>query len=40
MSGGTFYGVIAAALLLPALPLPMMLLGGVLGPLAACCSWC
>ncbi|MFQ2101367.1 Fe(3+)-hydroxamate ABC transporter permease FhuB [Aeromonas sanarellii] len=31
VSGGTFMGVIAAALLLPALPLPMMLLGGVLG---------
>ncbi|WP_421245926.1 Fe(3+)-hydroxamate ABC transporter permease FhuB [Aeromonas sanarellii] len=31
VSGGTFMGVIAAALLLPALPLPMMLPGGVLG---------
>lgn len=31
VSGGTFMGVIATALLLPALPLPMMLLGGVLG---------
>lgn len=31
VSGGTFMGVIVTALLLPALPLPMMLLGGVLG---------
>lgn len=31
VSGGTFMGVIAMALLLPALPLPLMLLGGVLG---------
>lgn len=31
VSGGTFMGVIATALLLPALPLPLMLLGGVLG---------
>lgn len=31
VSGGTFMGVIATALLLPALPLPMMLLGGLLG---------
>lgn len=31
VSGGTFMGVIAMALLLPALPLPMMLLGGLIG---------
>ncbi|MDM5078334.1 Fe(3+)-hydroxamate ABC transporter permease FhuB [Aeromonas media] len=31
VSGGTFMGVIVAALLLPALPLPMMLLGGLVG---------
>ena len=31
VSGGTFMGVLATALLLPALPLPLMLLGGVLG---------
>ncbi|WP_413163276.1 Fe(3+)-hydroxamate ABC transporter permease FhuB [Aeromonas salmonicida] len=31
VSGGTFMGVIATALLLPALPLPMMLLGGLIG---------
>lgn len=31
VSGGTFMGVIAAALLLPTLPLPMMLLGGLVG---------
>lgn len=31
VSGGTFMGVIATALLLPALPLSLMLLGGVLG---------
>lgn len=31
VSGGTFMGVIATALLLPALPLPIMLLGGLLG---------
>lgn len=31
VSGGTFMGVIATALLLPALPLPMLLLGGLLG---------
>ncbi|HDU8492878.1 TPA: Fe(3+)-hydroxamate ABC transporter permease FhuB [Aeromonas hydrophila] len=31
VSGGTFMGVIATALLLPALPLPMMLAGGLLG---------
>ncbi|MFR9701873.1 Fe(3+)-hydroxamate ABC transporter permease FhuB [Aeromonas sanarellii] len=31
VSGGTFMGVIATALLLPALPLPMMLLGGLVG---------
>jgi iron complex transport system permease protein len=34
VSGGTFMGVIAAALLLPALPLPMMLLGGLMGAFA------
>ncbi|HGY1013489.1 TPA: Fe(3+)-hydroxamate ABC transporter permease FhuB [Aeromonas salmonicida subsp. smithia] len=34
VSGGTFMGVIATALLLPALPLPMMLLGGLLGAFA------
>lgn len=34
VSGGTFMGVIAAALLLPALPLPMMLLGGLVGAFA------
>ena len=34
VSGGTFMGVIAAALLLPALPLPMMLLGGLVGVFA------
>ena len=34
VSGGTFMGVIVTALLLPALPLPMMLLGGVLGAFA------
>lgn len=31
VSGGTFMGVIATALLLPALPLPLMLVGGLLG---------
>ncbi|MFM1694827.1 Fe(3+)-hydroxamate ABC transporter permease FhuB [Aeromonas salmonicida] len=31
VSGGTFMGVITTALLLPALPLPMMLLGGLIG---------
>lgn len=31
VSGGTFMGVIATALLLPALPLPLMLSGGLLG---------
>ncbi|EPC4027251.1 Fe(3+)-hydroxamate ABC transporter permease FhuB [Aeromonas salmonicida] len=31
VSGGTFMGVLATALLLPALPLPMMLLGGLIG---------
>ncbi|RAJ04356.1 Fe(3+)-hydroxamate ABC transporter permease FhuB [Aeromonas salmonicida] len=31
VSGGTFMGVIATALLLPALTLPMMLLGGLIG---------
>ncbi|MBF4801979.1 iron chelate uptake ABC transporter family permease subunit, partial [Aeromonas hydrophila] len=31
VSGGTFMGVIATALLLPALPLPMMLAGGLIG---------
>ncbi|WP_265452149.1 Fe(3+)-hydroxamate ABC transporter permease FhuB [Aeromonas salmonicida] len=31
VSGGTFMGVIATALLLPALPLLMMLLGGLIG---------
>ncbi|AYK20104.1 Fe(3+)-hydroxamate ABC transporter permease FhuB [Aeromonas veronii] len=31
VSGGTFMGVIATALLLPALPLPLMLAGGLLG---------
>ncbi|MBP0604163.1 Fe(3+)-hydroxamate ABC transporter permease FhuB [Aeromonas sanarellii] len=31
VSGGTFMGVIAAAVLLPALPLPMMLVGGLVG---------
>jgi ABC-type Fe3+-siderophore transport system permease subunit len=31
VSGGTFMGVIATALLLPALPVPMMLLGGLIG---------
>ncbi|WP_421201470.1 Fe(3+)-hydroxamate ABC transporter permease FhuB [Aeromonas enteropelogenes] len=31
VSGGTFMGVIGTALLLPALPLPMMLLGGLVG---------
>ncbi|WP_337075638.1 Fe(3+)-hydroxamate ABC transporter permease FhuB [Aeromonas veronii] len=31
VSGGTFMGVIATALLLPALPLPVMLSGGLLG---------
>jgi iron complex transport system permease protein len=40
VSGGTFMGVIAAALLLPALPLPMMLLGGWWAPSPACCCWC
>ncbi|MEE1955350.1 Fe(3+)-hydroxamate ABC transporter permease FhuB [Aeromonas sp. 75A] len=35
VSGGTFMGVIATALLLPALPLPLMLSGGLLG--AFCC---
>ncbi|WP_439825105.1 Fe(3+)-hydroxamate ABC transporter permease FhuB [Aeromonas caviae] len=34
VSGGTFMGVIAAALLLHALPLPMMLLGGLVGAFA------
>ncbi|MDX7889943.1 Fe(3+)-hydroxamate ABC transporter permease FhuB [Aeromonas caviae] len=34
VSGGTFMGGIAAALLLPALPLPMMLLGGLVGAFA------
>lgn len=34
VSGGTFMGVIATALLLPALPLPMMLLGGLIGAFA------
>ncbi len=34
VSGGTFMGVIAVALLLPALPLPMMLLGGLVGAFA------
>lgn len=34
VSGSTFMGVIAAALLLPALPLPMMLLGGLVGAFA------
>ena len=34
VSGGTFMGVIAAVLLLPALPLPMMLLGGLVGAFA------
>ncbi|MCH7349715.1 Fe(3+)-hydroxamate ABC transporter permease FhuB [Aeromonas sp. MR19] len=34
VSGGTFMGVIATALLLPALPLPIMLLGGLLGAFA------
>ncbi len=34
VSGGTFMGVIAAALLLPALPLPTMLLGGLVGAFA------
>lgn len=34
VSGGTFMGVIAAALLLPALPLPMMLVGGLVGAFA------
>lgn len=34
VSGGTFMGVIAEALLLPALPLPMMLLGGLVGAFA------
>lgn len=34
VSGGTFMGVIAAALLLPALPQPMMLLGGLVGAFA------
>ncbi|MGL6471078.1 Fe(3+)-hydroxamate ABC transporter permease FhuB [Aeromonas caviae] len=34
VSGGSFMGVIAAALLLPALPLPMMLLGGLVGAFA------
>ncbi|MEI4950083.1 Fe(3+)-hydroxamate ABC transporter permease FhuB [Aeromonas caviae] len=34
VSSGTFMGVIAAALLLPALPLPMMLLGGLVGAFA------
>lgn len=31
VSGGTFMGVIGTALLLPTLPLPMMLLGGLVG---------
>ncbi|MFL9708444.1 Fe(3+)-hydroxamate ABC transporter permease FhuB [Aeromonas veronii] len=31
VSGGTFMGVITTALLLPALPLPLMLAGGLLG---------
>ncbi|WP_139707607.1 Fe(3+)-hydroxamate ABC transporter permease FhuB [Aeromonas allosaccharophila] len=31
VSGGTFMGVTATALLLPALPLPLMLVGGLLG---------
>lgn len=31
VSGGTFMGVIATALLLPTLPLPMMLVGGLVG---------
>ncbi len=31
VSGGTFMGAIATALLLPALPLPLMLAGGLLG---------
>ncbi|MEZ6967417.1 Fe(3+)-hydroxamate ABC transporter permease FhuB [Aeromonas sp. S9(2024)] len=31
VSGGTFMGVIGTALLLPALPLPIMLLGGLVG---------
>ncbi|MGY4107668.1 Fe(3+)-hydroxamate ABC transporter permease FhuB [Aeromonas encheleia] len=34
VSGGTFMGVIVMALLLPALPLPLMLLGGLLGAFA------
>ncbi|MFM5359130.1 Fe(3+)-hydroxamate ABC transporter permease FhuB [Aeromonas veronii] len=34
VSGGTFMGVIATALLLPALPLPLMLIGGLLGAFA------
>ena len=34
VSGGTFMGVIATALLLPALPLPIMLLGGLIGAFA------
>ncbi|PTS73518.1 Fe(3+)-hydroxamate ABC transporter permease FhuB, partial [Aeromonas sp. HMWF036] len=34
VSGGTFMGVIATALLLPALPLPLMLVGGLLGAFA------
>ncbi|HEA3090317.1 TPA: Fe(3+)-hydroxamate ABC transporter permease FhuB [Aeromonas salmonicida] len=34
VSGGTFMGVIATVLLLPALPLPLMLVGGLLGAFA------
>ncbi|WP_071914520.1 Fe(3+)-hydroxamate ABC transporter permease FhuB [Aeromonas sp. SCS5] len=34
VSGGTFMGVIATMLLLPALPLPLMLAGGLLGAFA------
>lgn len=34
VSGGTFMGVITTALLLPALPLPIMLLGGLIGAFA------
>lgn len=34
VSGGTFMGVIATTLLLPALPLPIMLLGGLIGAFA------
>lgn len=34
VSGGTFMGVIATALLLPALPLPLMLVGGLFGAFA------